>query len=171
MWGDRQQEFWWVNQIDYDFKESAGSRRRIQLHVVGCTETWQENGEDKECHWAWVSSRMLTANNVVNRCNRAARRRWDIEEYILTEKHGGYPYEHAFSLNWAAMRNWHTMMHLGHLLNTLTLHTEALQAKVNVLGNRGTIHFLRETWMNPWVERREIRALCAKKRPRLRLAL
>ena len=64
---------------------------------------------------------MLTANNVVDRCNRAARRRWDIEEYILMEKHGGYQYEHAFSLNWAAMRNWHTMMHLGHLLNTLTL--------------------------------------------------
>ncbi len=77
-WGDRQQEFWWVNQIGYDFKESAGSRWRIPLHVVGCTETWQGDGEQKETHWAWVSSRMLTAHNVVNRCNRAARRRWAI---------------------------------------------------------------------------------------------
>lgn len=170
-WGDRQQEFWWVNQIGYDFKESAGSRRRIQLHVVGCTETWQGDGEQKETHWAWVSSRMLTANNVVNRCNRAARRRWDIEEYILMEKHGGYQYEHAFSLDWTAMKNWHTMMHLGHLLNTLTLHVEALLEKVNVLGIRGTLHFLRESWMNPWLERHQLRALCAKKRPRLRLAL
>ncbi len=69
---------------------------------------WQENGEEKETHWAWVSSRMLSASNVVNRCNRAARRRWDIEEHILMEKHGGYQCEHAFSLNWTAMKNWHT---------------------------------------------------------------
>ena len=33
--------------------------------------------------------------------------------------------------------NWHMMMHLGHLLNTVTRHMDALPAKVNALGIRG----------------------------------
>ncbi|RIV20239.1 hypothetical protein D2Q93_11720 [Alicyclobacillaceae bacterium I2511] len=99
------------------------------------------------------SSRVMTAKNVLERCNRAARHRWDIEETLLTEKHQGYQYEHAFSLKWRAMKNWHTLMHLGHLLNTLTLHTRVLMEKMHVLGIRDTLRFLRETWMHPWVER------------------
>jgi hypothetical protein len=168
-WGNQQQEFWWVNQVEYDFSEED-HRRRIKIHVVGCTETWQEDGEEHTTHWAWVSSRVLTAKNVLERCNRAARHRWGIEETLLTEKHQGYQYEHAFSLKWRAMKNWHTLMHLGHLLNTLTLHTRVLMEKMHVLGIRDTLRFLRETWMHPWVEREQLKVWC-KKRPTLRMAL
>ncbi|MGI9863104.1 transposase family protein, partial [Moorella naiadis] len=97
-WGNREQIFWWVNHIDYDFQEASRSWRRLKIHVAGCTEFWEEGGEKKEAHWAWVSSRPLTKQNIVARCNQAARHRWDIEENILTEKHQGYQYEHAFSL-------------------------------------------------------------------------
>ncbi|QGP92718.1 DDE_Tnp_1-associated [Neomoorella glycerini] len=168
-WGNREQNFWWANHIDYEFREAPGSRRRLKIHVAGCTETWEENGEKKEAHWAWVSSRPLTKQNIVARCNRAARHRWDIEENILTEKHQGYQYEHAFSLNWTAMKNWHLIMHLGHLLNILTLHTEALMGKVRELGLRGTLKFLRETWMHRWINRDQLLALCIKA-PRIRMA-
>jgi len=61
-------------------------------------------------------------------------------------------------------------MHLGHLLNILTLHTEALVGKVRELGLRGTIKFLRETWMNRWINRDQLLALCTKA-PRIRMAL
>lgn len=169
-WGNRKQVFWWVNQIDYDFQENPNSWRRLKIHVAGCTEYWEENGEKKQTHWAWISSRPLTKQNIVIRCNRMARRRWNIEECILTEKHHGYQYEHAFSLNWTAMKNWHVMMHLGHLLNILTLHTEALIDKVQELGIRGTLKFLRESWTNRWIDRAELLAFCNRP-PRLRMIL
>lgn len=169
-WGNREQNFWWANHIEYEFREAEGFWRRLKIHVAGCTETWEENGEKKKAHWAWVSSRPLTKQNMVARCNRAARHRWDIEENILVEKHQGYQYEHAFSLNWTAMKNWHLIMHLGHLLNILTLHTEAIVGKVRELGLRGTIKFLRETWMHRWINRDQLLALCTKA-PRIRMAL
>lgn len=169
-WGNREEIFWWVNHIEYDFEETCGSRRRLRLHVAGCTECWEEKGEKKEAFWAWVSARPLTKQNIVTRSNRAARHRWDIEENILTEKHHGYQYQHAFSLDWTAMRNWHVLMHLGHLLNILTLHTEALVEKVQELGIQGTLNFLPESWMNRWIDRDQLLALCARP-PRLRLIL
>ncbi|MBC7341377.1 MAG: transposase family protein [Clostridia bacterium] len=169
-WGDREQNFWWANDIDYEFQEASGSWRRLKIHVAACTETWEEKGEKKKAHWAWVSSRPFTKKNIIARCNRAARHRWDIEENILVEKHQGYQYEHAFSLNWTAMKNWHVLMHLGHLLNILTLHTEALVKKVQELGIRGTLNFLRESWMNRWIDRDQLLACCARP-PRLRLIL
>ncbi|WP_157071306.1 hypothetical protein [Alicyclobacillus acidiphilus] len=130
-----------MNQIDYDFQETPKSWRRLKIHVAGCTDTWGEGGITKKADWVWVSSRPLTQQNVLERCNRAARHRWGIEENILQEKHHGYQYEHAFSLNWSAMKKWHVMMHLEHLLNTLTLHTDALIKKVHELGIRGTLNF------------------------------
>lgn len=169
-WGNREQTFWWVNQIDYDFQETSKSWRRLKMHVAGCTDTWEENGKMKEANWVWVSSRPLTQQNVMERCNRAARHRWDIEESILQEKHHGYQYEHAFSLNWSAMKNWHVMMHLGHLLNVLTLHTDALIKKVHQLGIRGTLNFLRECWRNPWLDQEQLLTCCTKRpQPRMRL--
>ncbi|MCL6442298.1 MAG: hypothetical protein K6T83_02335 [Alicyclobacillus sp.] len=163
-------QFWWVNEIEYDFQETPKSWRRLKIHVAGCTERWEEDGETKVAHWAWVSSRPLTNRNVVERCNRAARHRWCIEENILMEKHHGYQYEHAFSLDWTAMRNWHVMMHLGHLLNTLVLHTEVVMTKVRMLGIRGTLRFLRETWMNRCIDR-EWASAAFNRRTRIRWAM
>jgi len=39
-WGDREQLFWWVNYIDYEFQEASGAWRRLKIHVAGCTEYW-----------------------------------------------------------------------------------------------------------------------------------
>ncbi|WP_288010253.1 hypothetical protein [Kyrpidia sp.] len=169
-WGNREQAFWWVNQIEYEFQESPRSWHRLKIHVAGCTERWEEKGETKEAHWAWVSARPLTRQNVVERCNRAARHRWDIEENILVEKHHGYQYEHAFSLDWTAMRNWHVMMHLGHLLNVLVLHTEVVMRKVRELGIRGTVRFLKDNWVNGWIHREWLLGALAKP-TRLRWAI
>lgn len=168
-WGNREQIFWWINQIDYDFREASGAHRRLKVHVVGCTEFWEEGGKQQEAHWAWVSGQPLTAQNVVNRCNRAARHRWDIEEQILTEKHRGYEYEHLYSTDWTAMRNWHVLMHLGHLVNVMALHTEGLMKKVRELGFSGTLKFLYESWTQGWMDRDWLLARCQGP-PRLTMA-
>ena len=166
-WGHRHQKFWCVNGITYDFQKAEGGKGRLMLHVVGCDERWEENGRSHETQWVWLSSRPLTAKNVVARCNRAARHRWDIETNFLVEKQQGYQYEHAFSLTWQAMKNWHTLMHLGHLLNTLTLLTDTLVKKVQTLGVRGTLQYLRETWMNRWITPAQLRTYCRKRPHRI----
>lgn len=84
------------------------------------------------------------------------------------EKHQGYHYEHCFSYNWNAMRGYHYLMHLAHLLNTLAVHTLDLAEKVLTLGIRGLLHFLRQTVSGPWLDAQRIRTLVAT-RTQLRL--
>lgn len=169
-WGDRTQNFKWANQIKYEWKDRVeGKRRHIVLHMVICHETWQRNGETKDSTWAWVSSKAISKTNVLERCNGAARHRWNIEEHILAEKKGGYNYEHMFSLNWNGMKCWHSLMHLGHLLNILTLHTVDLWETVKELGINGTLQLLRQTLTGRWVDISKLAALSEK--PQLRLVI
>jgi len=99
-----------------------------------------------------VSGAPLTRKNVINHCNRAARHRWGIEENFLTEKHHGYNYEHPFSYDWNALKGWHALMRLAHLINILTLHTVALWETVQTLGMRGTLRFLWQTFTGKWLD-------------------
>ena len=60
--GDRQQRFFWVNAIAYEFTNAG--RQRLSLHVVVCEETREvvnERGETvtKTARHAWLSSRRL----------------------------------------------------------------------------------------------------------------
>ncbi|MGH8603255.1 MAG: hypothetical protein ACREXR_10940, partial [Gammaproteobacteria bacterium] len=99
-WRGRQQRFWWVNDITYNY---ANDRKNLSVHVVGCDETGQEvdpaSGEliDQQARHVWLSSQRLDPHNVHERCNLGARRRWGIETRLRVEKCQGYSYEHAFS--------------------------------------------------------------------------
>jgi hypothetical protein len=169
-WGNRSQHFWWTNNLQYDWTDSEDRRRRIAVHVVVCDEAWEQNGQPQKSHWAWISGKPISKQNVIARCNRAARHRWGIEENFLTEKTRGYSYEHVFSYDWNALRGWHALMRLAHLLNILTLHTVALWDTVQVLGMRGTVSFLWETLAGNWLDLERLRALCNKP-AQLRLVL
>ena len=169
-WGNHEQLFWWVNHIVYTWKDTENRFHHMRLHVVVCEETWRENGQPMHSRWAWVSSVPLTAGNVVRRCNEMARRRWDIEEGLLVEKHFGYHYEHLYSRDWNAMRGWHALFALGQLINTLSLHVEQIWPIYQQFGLRGTIRFLRTTMMGLWLDRARLRALCHRP-PQLRLIL
>ncbi len=147
-WGDHMQFFWWANNIAYDWRDAENRYHRLMLHIVVCNETREEN----ESTWAWVSGTPLTQKNIINRCNRAARHRWGIEENFLAEKHHGYNYEHPFSYNWNALKGWHALMRLAHLINILTLHTVALWDTVQTLGMRGTLRFLWQTFTGNWLD-------------------
>lgn len=169
-WGNREQHFWWVNDLVHEF----GHGQRIKVHLVVCEEIWTEFDRDnqpvsRKARFAWVSGSPLTAKNAVDRCNRAARHRWDIEEHILAEKHHGYQCSHAFSLDWNAMRGWHHLMQLAELLNTLVLHNIHLWDDwVCRFGFAGTIDWLRTAYLSTTLDLSCLRALLTKP-PQLRL--
>lgn len=141
-----QQKFWWVNDIDYRYDDNG--RKSTKINVVVCEETWTEIDKDtglevqKKSKFAWLSSRELTARNVEKRCNFIGRPRWNIETQNLVEKHHGYSYQHCFSYHWEAMKGFHYLMHLGHIINVLTLYSNALIGKVKERGARGTVKLL-----------------------------
>jgi hypothetical protein len=162
-WGARRQRFEWVNDIEYFY--GPNEKKRQIVHLVVCEEHWQEIARDsdavirKKSRHAWISGKPLCRQNLHERCNLGARHRWGIETGILVEKRHGYHYEHIFSYNWNAMKGYHYLMRLGHLINVLALYSERLVPMVRELGVRGFIRFVRETisgpWLDPvWVKRR-----------------
>lgn len=164
-WGNRKQHFWWVNEIEYRYGNNG--RKRQLLHLVVCEENWEEVAVDsgaivtKTSRHAWISSHALNRDNLHERCNLGARHRWAIESNILVEKQHGYHYEHCFSYNWEAMRGYHYLMRLGHLINVLAQNTARLARICRSRGIRGLIDFLRETCSGPWLDADRIGALLA----------
>jgi hypothetical protein len=70
-------------------------------------------------------------------------------------------HEHCFSYNWNAMKGYHFLMRLGHLLNILAQNTARLARMVRSWGLRGLIQLLRETCSGPWLDATRIRLLLA----------
>ena len=153
-WQGRQQQFWWVNDIDYSYDHD---RQHLPVHVVGGEETWQEadpdSGEivDKHTHHVWLSSAPLNPRNVHERCNFGARQRWWTETRFLIEKRQGYYYEHAFSYNWNALRRYHYLMRLAHLLNALALATKRVKKLCCEMGMQAFLGWVRESCANRWL--------------------
>jgi hypothetical protein len=160
-WGERRQRFYWVNAIDYEFTQAG--RKRLTVHVVVCEESWEavdDAGQivTKIARHAWLSSRPLHRHNVHERCNLGARYRWGIEAGFLVEKHQGYHYEHAFALDWNAMKGYHYLMRMAHLFNTLARFARHLKALYAELGVRGAIAFIRQSCAAPWLIPEQVRA-------------
>jgi hypothetical protein len=155
-WGERRQHFRWVNPIRYEYGPNA--KKSIDVHVVVCTEQWEEVDPDtleivtKENQHAWISSRPLSRLNVHTRCNLGARYRWGIEGAFLVEKHQGYSYEHAFAKQWNAMKGYHYLMRLAHLINTLARFSKELAELFATLGVQAAIGFIRNTLCGPWLD-------------------
>jgi hypothetical protein len=162
-WGNRRQRFWWVNDIYYYYGQSG--RKKQVLHLVVCEERWEEVDlaslkiVEKKSRHAWVSSHPLSSQNVHRRCNLLARHRWSIENNILVEKRYGYRYEHCFSYDWNAMKGFHYLMRIAHMMNTLAQRTFYLAQKVRTIGSRGLIDFFFETLSNSYLDTRRLRDL------------
>jgi len=138
-WANRNQNYWWVNDVEYDCVIDRKKKRYI-LHVVVCEETWEEYSSKenkkllKKSRHAWVSSERINKEIIHERCNLLGRFRWKIETNILIEKKYGYCYEHCFSYNWEAMRGFHYLMHIGHFLNEIAFSTIELADRVKKRG-------------------------------------
>ena len=159
-WGERRQLFEWVNAIRYEYGPNA--KKSIDIHVVVCRESWEALDPNtleivtKESKHAWISSRPLSRLNVHTRCNLGARYRWGIEGAFLVEKHQGYAYEHAFAKQWNAMKGYHYLMRLAHLLNTLARFSKELAGLFATLGVQAAIDFIRNTLTGPWLDAQQM---------------
>lgn len=167
VWQGRHQKFTWINEITYFYGENG--RRRQTLHVVECEESWQVSDEagnpvTKTARHVWISSEPLSAKNVHERCNLGARHRWNIEEGILAEKWHGYSYEHCFSEDWNALRCYHYLMRIGHLINVLVWYSARLTRGMRRLGIRGFLALVWTTLLGPWFDADWVR--CEIARPR-----
>ncbi len=162
-WGNRRQRFWWVNEIYYYY--GPNQRKKQVLHLVVCEEIWEEVDPvnqriaQKKSKHAWVSSKPLSPQNIHRRCNLLARHRWSIENNILAEKRQGYSYEHCFSYDWNAMKGFHYLMRIAHMMNAMAHKTLYLAQKVRLMGHRGLINFFFETLSNPWLDTSRIQQL------------
>jgi hypothetical protein len=129
------------------------------VHVVGCEEPWQDVDQesaaivDKHARHVWISSHPLQSDNVHENCNLGARQRWGIETSLLVEKCQGYNYEHAFSYNWNAMKGYHYLMRLAHLVNALALATKRVASQVRTRGVQAFLRWVRESCAHRWLRR------------------
>jgi len=168
-WGDRRQQFWWVNDLAYDYADPATRRpKTLRLHAVICEESWEEIAPGstavvpRTSRHVWLSAEPLHRGNVHARCNLGARHRWGIEAGFLVEKHHGYQYEHCFSYDWEAMRGYHYLLRLGHALNVLARYASALAQYVRDWGVRGLIAFVRSTLAGPWLTAEELQRIATE---------
>ena len=140
------QEFWWVNKVAY--KHGINKSETLYLNTVVCEETYNyldsKTGEEitKTTRFVWVSDREITVNNVERRCNLIGRPRWNIETQNLVEKYHGYSYSHCFSYNWNAMKGYHYLMHIAHIINVLLLNSTEIIGRVKKKGVRRFIELL-----------------------------
>jgi len=159
LWGDRHQHFEMLNDIEYRYGENG--RKVERIHLVVCEETWEEvdregNVVQRHSKWAWISDLPFSRETVHVRCNLAGRRRWCIEEDILVEKRQGYNYEHCYAENWNAMRGYHYLMRIGHLLNVLASFCSRLIRAFKDRGPQGFIAWLSNTLSGRWLHVAEL---------------
>mgnify|MGYP000595606564 CR=1 FL=1 len=161
IYGDRVQEFWWANDMEHVFEYTNDKGKKVymmeKVNLVVCNESWTEHTREgdivKKVKFAWVSGRRITAENVHRRCNLIGRYRWFIENNVFqTEKCRGYHYQHSYSYNWQAMKGFHHLMHIAHILNNLVLNTEYLWEYVKKYGFGNVLEFLYETWIGRWID-------------------
>jgi len=159
-WGSRKQNFIWVNDIIYSYGKNE--KNLLSLHVVVCKEEWEEIAPNstarikKNKKHAWISSKPLNKQNLHERCNLGARYRWGIENGFLVEKKCGYQYEHAFSFNWNAMKGYHLLMRIAHMINVLAEYGNLLRYLFIQIGMMAAIKFIDETFRKFILNRKKI---------------
>lgn len=151
---ERQQEFYWVNNIEY------GYDWELKINLVACQEQREEINqltglvEKKYSEHVWISSIPISINNAHEICNLGARKKGFIEDNMNTEKHRGYHYTHSYSYNWNAMQCFHVLMRLGHAINALSEFTKKLKKFVKENGCGATLKFIKEIIFNPWLSKK-----------------
>ncbi len=150
MWGERKQTYTYINGIDYEYQNTdTGKKNQLKLNVVKCREEWQEtkaNGtiEEKETTYVWLSFKQITKENVFKRCTLIARYRWQIENNILVEKHQGYGYEHSYAISANALKGYHYLSKIAHMIMTLVMMSSEVIDKVKAVGKRGFVRFIKK---------------------------
>ena len=148
---ERQQEFYWQNNITY------GYEWQLTVHLVACFERYEDvdkkTGKIIQCfsEHRWISSICIGIHNVHELLNLGARKKELIEDSINTEKNRGYQYKHAFSYDWNTMQGFHYLMRLGHAINAISEFSKKLKKYIKALGCSATLKLIKETLFSPWL--------------------
>jgi len=157
----RQQVITWANTVEY----MISTNHYVELNVVRMEESWTEYravtgkpAEAKTATYQWISSTPLSRKNALYICI-LGRKRWFIENNIKTEKHGGYGYEHYFSLDWDVNKAYYYFMKFGHFINVLLMSCEELSSLVCALGGIGKfLEKVKQVFYGFVLDRESIRA-------------
>jgi len=150
MWGDRKQTYTYINNLEYEYQNAeTGKKNWVKVNVVKCHEEWQEIKADgriekKETTYVWISSKQITKGNVFKRCTLIGRYRWQIENNILVEKHQGYGYEHSYATSANALKGYHYLSKIAHMMMTIVMMTSEVIEKVKEIGKRGFIRYIKK---------------------------
>jgi len=150
MWGDRKQTYTYINNLEYEYQNAeTGKKNWVKVNVVKCHEEWQEIKADgriekKETTYVWISSKPITKGNVFKRCTLIGRYRWQIENNILVEKHQGYGYEHSYATSANALKGYHYLSKIAHMMMTIVMMTSEVIEKVKEIGKRGFIRYIKK---------------------------
>lgn len=118
------QEFQWINGIEYG---------KHKLNVLECLETpdpgkkgkgQKKGGADKTKKKAkpflWISSIPVNHQNYKQLSNQGGRCRWKIENQgFKTQKREGYELEHAYSLDYNAIKCHYIFLQIAHTINQI----------------------------------------------------
>ena len=74
------------------------------------------------------------------------------------KKRQGYNYEHCYAYDWNAMRGYHYLIRIGHLLNVLAAYSVKLIEAFKEKGPEGVIEFIRTTLSGLWLDSSEVQS-------------
>ena len=108
-----------VTEIKYRWMEKLPHwDERRYFNVLSCEEN--RDGE-KICDYKWlITDGLRLDRNTARALSREGRGRWKIEnEGFNMQKNGGYELEHPYSKDEVAMKGWHELLGIAHILSQL----------------------------------------------------
>lgn len=117
---NKSQHYQWINNIEY---------KGHQLNVLECLETpgdaknkaidtneYEKQGRE----FLWITSIPINYRNYKELANNGGRCRWKIENQgFKAQKREGYELEHAYSLDYNAIKCFYNLLQIAHTINQI----------------------------------------------------
>jgi hypothetical protein len=128
-WGDGlQQEFRWVNQMDYQDSE----QRRWKLNALECTET---TADGQSHFFAWLTWLPVGKKTVAEIAQKGGRYRWKVEnEGFNRQKNSGLNLEHVYSRDPEKWKVYYVLLQIAFVLVQLLERGSLLRRLARDLG-------------------------------------
>lgn len=121
------QVFRWVNDIEYEGHK---------LHILECQETTSGNKEEKKTKFTWICKPKIIKANYKDLANKGGRCRWKIENQgFKAQKKEGFELEHAYSQDYNAIKCFHYLLQIAHLIRQLMIKGNLLKNILKVFGS------------------------------------
>jgi hypothetical protein len=118
-WADREQEYRWVNQLDYQDSEN----RRWKLNALQCTETIKtekqrtETTKTEKHFFAWLTPLPVNKKTVEPIAQKGGRSRWKIEnEGFNRQKNSELNLEHVYSTNPEKWKIYYVLLQIAFIV-------------------------------------------------------